>query len=246
MQGAISNIEAVGRWFKSNEAPFYTLAYYSTQSPTGQGMVIGRNTKEGDIETAWERLKTLVMDQTGYGRAQLNLIVYDKPTGANTPSGRTNIDILSNGQQSANLAPGIGSLPTGYVDEAKIQSMLDDREKVWRMERKIEDLEAQIDAPGDFFDKAMVFVDRIGSTPLGMALASKLLGSPLPPMPNQAINGMHGHDGAEIPDTDDVDSELDDLEAVAQAHGMTLKQFLSKTAQLAKAQPGTVQMLSNL
>ncbi len=243
MQGAISNIEAVGRWFKSNESPFYTLAYYSTQSPTGQGMVIGRNTKEGDIDTAWERLKTLIVDQTGYGRAQLNLIVYDKATGANTPSGRTNIDILSHGQQSNILTPGIGSLPAGYVDEAKIQSMLDEREKIWKLERENDDLRAQIDAPGDFWDKATIFLDRIGGTPLGMALATKLLGGPLP-LPPSAVNGVHNADNADLPDSDDVEHELDDLESLAQAHGMTLKEFLAKTANYARQQPGVVAMLA--
>ena len=95
MQGAISTLEAVERWFLSNESPYYTLSYYSTASPTGQGQVIGRNTKEGDVGNAWLRLRSLIMDQTGFGRAQLHVIVYDTPGSANTPKARTNIDILS-------------------------------------------------------------------------------------------------------------------------------------------------------
>jgi hypothetical protein len=41
-----------------------------------------------------------------------------------------------------------------------------------------------------------------------------------------------------------VEPELDDLENIATAHGMTLKQFLSKTANLARQQPGVVAMLA--
>lgn len=240
MQGAISNIEAVGRWFRANESPFYTLSYYSTQSATGQGQVIGRNIKDGDIDQAWDRLKTLIQDQTGYGRAQLHLLVYDKASGANTPSGRTNIDIVSNGSPQAQ-SPGIGSLPAGYVDEAKIQSMLDEREKVWKLERKVDDLEAQLAAPGDFWDKAIQGLEKIGNTTLGMAMASKILGAP-PPL--NGLNGTQTSDNAEIPDTDDFESELDDLEALATANGMTLKQFLAKTASLARQQPTVVAMLA--
>lgn len=241
MQGAISNIEAVGRWFKQNESPYFTLSYYSTQSPTGQGTVIARNTKEGDLDTAWERLKSLVVDQTGFGRAQLNLIVYDKPTTANTPNGRTNIDILS-APASNGSAPGIGSMPVGYVDEAKIQSILDDRERFWKLERENEDLKNALDAPGNFWDKAIEGIERIGSTPVGMAMISKFLGGQLPPMP-QAVNGTHTADNQQSPQDEDVDGELDDLEAIAAANGITLKEFLAKTVAMANSQPGMVSML---
>lgn len=242
MNGAISNIDALERFFRGANAPFFTLSYYNTQSPTGQGNVILRNVKEGNIDNSWAMLKGFVQDQTGFGRAQLHLITYETEKSANTPSGRTNIDMV--GSNTGNqVTPGIGSMPSGYVDEAKIQSMLDDREKVWKMERKIEDLEAQIDAPGDFWDKGMAFLDKVGSTPVGMMIAAKFLGAPMPPM--QAVNGVHNPDNADAPDGDDVERELDDLDALARSHGMTLKQFLSKTATLARSQPGVVQMLVN-
>lgn len=240
MQGAISNIDAVERWFKANEAPYYTISYYSTQSPTGQGQVIGRNTKEGDLETAWSRLKSLIQDQTGFGRAQLHLLVYETPGGANTPKARTNIDITAT-SQNLQSAAFIGSTPAGYVTEDAIEKALNAARERWDLEARIASLEAAPEA--DFTDKLLTAFERIGSTPLGAMLAAKILGAPIPAMPSP-VNGTGHQGGPEDQDGDEIGAELDDLETLAEAHGMTLKQFLSKTANLARQQPGVVAMLS--
>lgn len=244
MNGAISNIDALERFFRGVNAPFFTLSYYSTQSPTGQGNVILRNIRETNIDSAWALLRRFVEDQTGYGRAQMHLIVYESEKTANTPSGRTNIDIYgAAGSNNAGLAA-IGNLPSGLVDEAKVQALIREREELWQLQRENDDLRAQIESPGDFWDKAMAFVDKIGNTPIGMALASKILGQPIPTLNNHGLPGVHTADNADAPDSDDVDSELDELEGLATANGMTLKQFLAKTAHLARQQPGIVAMLS--
>ncbi len=245
MQGAISSIQAVERWFRSNEAPFYTISYYSTSSPTGQGMVISRNIKEADMDAAWNRLQSLILDQTGFGRAQLNLIVYDKPTGYNTPSGRTNIDITTAPQAGSN-GPSIGMLPAGYVDESKIQAILDERERLWTLKRENEELKSALENPGDFWAKGAEFFERIGSTPLGAVLIAKIMGTPLQQIP-QPVNGIQERANPGNPDSEveDVEDELEDLEKVAASHGLSLKEFLAKTVSMAQQQPGVVSMLIN-
>lgn len=243
MQGAISSLKGIRDWFYNQQAPFWTLSYYSSASPTGMGHVISRNTRFGDMEQSWEMLQQSIEAQTGSGRAQLNLIIYEKASGANTPTGRTNIDIISSQVPGMPQAAGIGTLPAlGYVDEARVNAIISEKEVLWELRRENEDLKAALDNPNGFADKAMAFIERIGETPLGMAIASKLLGGQMPPMiPPSPVNGTPTPPAG---DDEDVESELDSLEAIAQQHGMTLKQFLAKTATLATQQPGVVQMLS--
>lgn len=243
MQGAISNINDIRQWFFNLEAPFWTLSYYSTASATGMGHVISRNIKFAELDKSWEMLEQSIRAQTGAGRAQLNLIVYAKAEGSNTPAGRTNIDIVSNGVV-VGQQPGIGSLGGGqYLDESRINTILEERERLWELRRENEDLKAQLDNPNGFADKAMAFIERIGSTPMGMAIASKLLGGAMPPMAAApAVNGTppaaNDLDGGE-----DVESELDSLEEIARRNGVSLKTFLAKTAALAQQEPAVVQML---
>lgn len=240
MQGAISTLTGIRQWFYNLEAPFWTLAYYSTASPTGMGAVIGRNTKFSEIDKSWEMLQQTIESQTGAGRAQLNLIVYDKPTGGNTPSGRTNIDIVSTGLVGTGTQPGIGSLSGGYLDENRINAIISEKHELWELKRENDDLRAQLENPNTFTDKAMAFIERIGTTPLGIAIASKFLGAPMPQMVAPPVNGTPP---VNDDDDDDVENELDSLEAIARANGITLKEFLSKTANLAQQEPGVVQML---
>ncbi len=242
MQGAISTLNDIRQWFFNLEAPFWTLSYYSTASPTGMGAVIGRNIKFGELDKSWEMLEQSIRAQTGAGRAQLNLIVYEKPSGSNTPAGRTNIDIVSNGVV-VGQQPGIGSLGGGqYLDESRINAIIEERQQIWELKRENQDLREQIENPNGFADKAIALIERIGSTPMGMAIASKLLGTPMPPMEAApAVNGTPPP--ANGLDDEDVETELDSLEAIAAQNGITLKQLLAKTAALASQQPGVVQML---
>lgn len=243
MQGAISNIQALERWFRGVGAPFFTLSYYSTQSPTGQGSLILRNTKQTDLNLAWDLLASAVEDQTGFGRAQLHLISYDNEKGANNPHGRTNIDITSRALSPIQTA-GIGAMP-GVYGKDEIAEMIADAKERWEMEARIAALEAAPEP--DFAEKIVAAVERISSTTIGAALAQKLLGGTPMPIP-APVNGVHSPDNQPQQSPtgeDDIDNELDNLEAIAAHNGMTLKQFLAKTAALAQSQPGVVSMLAN-
>jgi len=243
MQGAISTIEAVERWFRMNEAPFFTLSYYSSSSATGQGQVVIRNQKDVDMDSAWNKLRSSIIDQTGFGRAQLNLIVYNKPEAYNTPAGRTNIDLVAN--QMPQMA-GIGALPavgSGFISESDFTRRLNEEREKWEMKNEIEALRDQVNNPANDW---MAGLERFAASPLGIALISKFTGAPANTLMAAApINGPAPTDDGELPDTDDVESELDDLDAIARANGLTLKALLSKTATLAKSQPGVVAMLAN-
>lgn len=243
MQGAISNIEALERWYKGVNAPLFTLSYYSTQSPTGQGSIILRNTKETDIERGWALLKETVIGQTGFGRAQLHVTVYATENGNNNPNGRTNIDIASNIVPSIpNGYPGIGALP-GLVPQSEIDKAVAAAQEKWELKARIQALEEQPD--DGFIEK----VERIMSLPSIQMIVSGFMSKHGMAVP--VVNGPYPSSApgpspitGTPPVDDDVEQELDNLEAIAAQHGMTLKEFLAKTAALAAAQPGVVQMLA--
>ncbi len=237
MQGAISTIDALERFFKGAGAPFFTLSYYSTQSPTGQGSVIIRSVKEGNIDNAWENLRKFVQDQTGFGRAQLHLITYEKENGANTPSARTNIDIGGNTAQAPGT-PGIGSLPVGYVTEDAIEKAIAAAKEKWDMEAKIQTLENQ---PEDSF---MEKVERIAAIPTVQAIVNAFLAKQgLPQIPAPAMKGVHSPDNETVPD--DQDNFDEDINATARILGVTDAQLAYKLRKLAEADPMMARQIFN-
>lgn len=162
----------------------------------------------------------------------------------NNATQETRVQIFENNLvPAAPQSPGIGSL-VGYVEESKIAEILRTHREKWEMERRMDELEAQLAAPKDWTDTLINGLERIGQTPVGAMLMAKYLGAPLPPVPSPAVTGTHTPDDADNPDSDDLDPELDTLEELAKANGLTLKQFLAKTAALAQSQPGVVAMLA--
>lgn len=237
MQGAIANIDALERWFKGVGAPLFTLSYYSTQSPTGQGVVIMRNSKETNLDHAWALLKNTVVDQTGFGRAQLHLFTYDSEKTANNPSGRTHIDLAT---PSAAIAPaytaGIGSLPG--LTESDFEKRLDSEREKWEMKARIQSLE---EATGDDF---MTKVEKIGQLPVVQMLIAGFMAKQGIPVPAMPINGpIQPEDPRESGDNEDIETELDVLAEIAHANGVSLRELLQKTGKLAQEQPSMVNIL---
>jgi len=95
---------------------------------------------------AGEMLETQVLAQSEYGRAQMHLIVYKKEKGANNPEARTNIDMLP--MQEQRQFAGIGAIGgVGFVEEAKVNALIDQAREKWELEKRLEDLEAQVNNP---------------------------------------------------------------------------------------------------
>lgn len=230
MQGGIRNIKSLEKWFRTIGAPYFTLSYAGGAA----NQVILRNTAVGDMDTAWEQLETQVLAQSEVGRATMHLIVYNKEKGANNPDGRTNIDMSPN--QAAVGVAGIGSLQTGYFDESKIAGMIEEakakeREK-WEMERRIDDLEAQINAPSDdWTEKLMAGIERIGATPFGQMIAMKFLGGPLPQMP---VGNVAGTPSAVDESGDTFDEDIQSTAAILGVDDATLAR---KMRQLVESNP---------
>jgi hypothetical protein len=236
MQGAIRNIATLKKWFFSNGVPFFTLTY------SGQtNQVIQRNTAIEELDEAWSLLETNVLAQAEYGRATMHLIVYNKTSGPNNPTARTNIDVLPMNPTPNYGMPGIGSIPSGFVDESKIEGMINEAREKWDMERRLEDLEAQIKNPNDdWTEKMMTGIERIGATPFGQALIMKFFGGALPSFQPQPINGAPG---PSQPGDIEEDSFESDIERTSELLGVDDVTLARKLRELVEANPQAAKQL---
>lgn len=227
MQGGIRNINSLKQWFTDVGLPFFTLSYYGGSS----NQVIMRNVAIEDMGEAWELLKRQVLAQSEGDRATMQLIVYKKGA-ANNYEAKTNIDIFRAGAESLPAMEGIGSLSAGYVDEAKIAGMIAEAREKWDMERRVEDLETQLNSPSDdWMDKGMAFIERIGATPFGQAFAAKFLGGNLPPYIPAAQ--VAGHPSANEPQ----DTFEEDIDKTAELLGVDDTVLARKLRQLVETNP---------
>lgn len=229
MNGAIRNISTLKTWFYDVGKPFFTLSY----SGTTNHMIL-RNTATENMDEAWTLLERQVNAQAEYGRATMQVIVY-KAGNANNPDGRTNIDMAPQSQGSQ--VAGIGSLPSGYLDENKVAGMISEAKEKWELERRLEDLEAQINNPGDWTEKLMAGIERIGATQLGQMLAMKLMGQPIPA-------GMVAGPppGTQAP-TDETDNFEEDIETTAAILGVSDAVLASKLRRLVETNPEMAKQL---
>jgi len=227
MQGAIRNIATLKKWFYANGVPFFTLTY------AGQAnQIVQRNTAIEDMDDAWSLLETNILGQAEAGRANMHVIVYNKASGANNPIARTNLDIWSNqANQTGNVA-GIGSLPVGgvgYIDESKVNGLIAEAKEKWELEKRLEDLEAQISNPNDWTDKLLTGLERIGATPFGQAIAAKFLGLQMPSPGTATIAGTPNSDTDTSGDT--FDEDISHTAALLGVDDITLAKKLRKLVQ---------------
>lgn len=231
-------MEGLRHWFFRANAPFFILGQYNSASPTGLGQTLSRNDLESNMDQAWELLKHDVLVQSTRGRAQLHVAVYEKSKGSNNPTARTNIEMspTDNLPQVAGIS-GIGMLTSENL-QAKIQAEIKREKEVWELRNEIAELKGQLNAPSNGFDKAMEAIERIGSTPLGMALIARLTGGKLPyvaaPVPAPG-------DNQEIPG--DADTFDRDLEIVTHVTGVDEVTLMAKLRAFAQNNPEMAKQL---
>lgn len=223
MQGAITEINRLRNWFYNNNQPFFLLRYYH---PGKAGDVIIRNESIPELDPAWEKLSTEVLSQAEAGRALLQVLVWGPGKTANNYAALTNLDMRIVPVAMA----GIGSLPGGYMDESKVQGLIQDAREKWELERRLEDLENQINNPGDWIEKSMHALERIGATPIGVALVSKLLGTPLP---TAQIAGTP----APADEQEGIDTFDEDIQKTAAILGVDDATLARKLRQVVESQP---------
>ena len=190
--------------------------------------------------------KVLGLDDS-YKALADNIRIMNNPTGSmfrifqtyrargNNPTQEARVQIYENNQISA-TSPGIGSLPAGYLSEDKIAGILAEEKKKWEMERRMEDLEAQIKAPRNWTENALETIERIGNTPLGMVILSKISGIP-PAEILKSISGLGGNEPDMAANPNQVGDFDSDIEITANILGVSEDQLAAKMRQFAQVNP---------
>lgn len=229
MQGAITNIESLEKWFKSNNLPYFSLKY------AGQGeKIIFRNEVWDDITEAWEHLRDQVQAQADGGRAMLELLVYNKGK-ANHPL-RTNLDIRPTAMTPV---AGIGSTPGVY---GGMESYISQRIELEMLRRDNEELQAQINNPINSWERIL---DRVAQSPqlagIAQVLIAGLFSKGQAPVMAQSIAGTPG--SAPGTDADDESDGYEHLEAAAEKLGTDPATLAKKVNELVNQNPDLAKSL---
>ncbi len=186
MLGAITNIDSLKRWFSDNGKPFFTLKYDGGSGSTDR--IILRNDSIEDMEKAWERLQSTVLDQADSGRARLALFTYEKGK-HNNPTAYTFLDVRpgGHGAQGSNLPAGISGLPAGI---GSVADYVDMKVKMAQLEWENDQLQQQLNAPANTFERTMETISGIpGMSDVFKILAAGLV-SKVNPQAMPVIQGI--------------------------------------------------------
>ena len=224
MQGAITNIDNLREWYFANATPFFGLRYFV---PGKAGETIMRNESEADMSAAWEKLSREVLSQAANGRALLQVYVYEKTP--NNYKALTNMDIRQGGLSSMPQVAGIGGLQPGFIGKDELETIKAELREKWDMERRIDDLQAAIEAPKDWTESFINGLEKMASNPLGIALISKLTGTTVTP---EMMRGTPATDDAEP-----SDSFEDDIQRTASILGVSDIEMAAKLRRMVEQNP---------
>lgn len=230
---AITNLDDLSKWWESDpERPYWTL--YRGVRPSKQD-VIARNDTIEDLAGAWEVLQQMLfINSTGGG--EFLILRSDKPKGN---YGHKVVVVLNMSPQSA---PGIGGMmsPTPFIGEqpaiqAVIEKEVEKAKHAWELERKVEDLEAAINAGNEGTGLERVFnriIDHPKIDTILEVLLVKLLGPK--PQTHVAVSGVptSEEEGFQY----DTDRVINALEGIRE-HFPDIHSFLDRLAAYVQANP---------
>lgn len=243
MIGAITNIDALKRWFDSNGKPYFTLRYEGANNER----IIMRNDAVEDMEKAWQLLEDQVAAQAEVGRARLVVLVYEK--GKNNNAVYTNVDIRPGFSPASGAAAGIGTLPAGM---GGIEGYIDNRIRIAKLEMENDQLKDALSSPANTFERITEVVSGIpGVADVLKILVAGLVGKVNPaampaiqavlngtPDATGAADGDAGHD-----DTDPQQQFADNINDVAATLGVDALTLSAKLRNLVKANPEAAKQL---
>lgn len=200
---AYNSVEAIERWFKSVNYPYFTLYNGDCTEKKEPSRRIFSNISDSSVASAWEKLEAQILELVSNGNTTLTIFVKNKPD-TNVSDGFTALlKMRNNGAGIAGINGALSASsvnPTGYVSKEELAKIIADEKEKWELRREIEDLRDAMEAPPP--SKIEQFIGRITeSVPsefwaMGFA---KILGIPL----TQPING--------VPRNEETQEETDDL-----------------------------------
>lgn len=250
----ITNFNDLREWFKfgfekgvksdqegrETSSPYWTL--YSV-GLGGADKVLAFNDRLTTVDESFTVLADTIRRMNNPAGSMFRIFQTYRARG-NNPTQEARVQIFENNQMSGGSMPGIGSLPAGYVDEAKIQSIISEQREKWELEKRLEDLEAQIKAPRNWTDNALETIERIGNTPFGMVILSKISGIP-PAEILKSISGI-GAGNTDVDESGMGEAGFDsDIERTTQILGVSEDQLAAKLRRFAEQNPAMARQLFN-
>jgi hypothetical protein len=239
----ITSFENLRAWFMANVREGETSPHWSLFG-TNYGVKDDRisfNTRLDDMDASFDFLASTIRMLNNPDGKVFRVQQYPKGK-ANNVTGQVSVQIFEGKSNSAAPVAGIGSLPdmSAYIGRNEVAALIAEHQEKWEMKQRIRELEDQLESPaGDWTDKLMQGLERIGATPFGAVIAARLMNLPpgaLPPMMSAPMNGTPTPDHAHAPDADADDFD-DNIDAAAEALGITPEAMAAKLRTLVTANP---------
>ena len=220
---AMTSIDALESWFRKIAKPQWNLyrGHNNTMSRAHSLYRQGEDTMS--IDESWELLRDMININCGNG-GQFTVYI---PAAATGNTGYSVFVSIGMEAHSRSRYPGaaVGGFPTeGAVSLGQVQDLIAKERKVWELERKVEDLEAQQEASLGMTDVVKNMLQNVDLTPILTSLvnfATSRFGGVQPPLPVR----LSGHPDDELP----AESATDAPPAQAPAYdGRRLKVTMDK------------------
>lgn len=245
----LSSYESIAAWFKNNArndkpAPYWSL--YSASIGEKERVVTFNDRVDNQEESLAWLIDTIRRGNNPPGQV-FRIVQTDTPRG-NNPVGNARVQIFDanpNGSSAPAGISGIGAVPIGYVPEDKVQDMIAQAREKWDLQARIQALEDQQNAAveNDPWEKIMAGVERIAQTPIGAALAARLLGVPVPPASAENMTGAQARQDDE-PGPDD-DEFYNNMGEAARRLNTTEYELARKMKALILANPDLARQIFN-
>lgn len=242
----LTSYESLSRWFLDSKgtepAPhwnLYAIDYGQTEK------LIGRYVKGDDLEASGRHLERMIRDLNNPDGSKFRVMVY-APGKHNNSNAQAYVQIYEKSAAPASVAPAISGLPAGV---GSIQEYVADKLETERLKWKIEQLESQINAPSNGFEKFMETLSIIpGIDGVFKAAVIGIIGKFNPaamPAIQAAMNGIPNGGGEH--DADEFDEPnavfLRNIQAASAALETDPVTLAKKLNQLIQSQPNLARQL---
>lgn len=235
---AMTSMESIRTWWEADpERPYFSL-YRGTRGTKPSDIII-RNDTLGELEPAWEMLEQMLTINSGEG-GEFTILRTDKPK---SNYGMKGVVVLSHATATPAIAgiPGMPFIGAGHNIQTYIAGEIEKEREKWDLAKKVEDLEAAINA-----GQQGSWLDRIGEKIIEgdtlNNLVNLIVAKLMPQAPKASHVAVSGAPGAATDDqfqydTERIASALERIRAhFPDVHGTLdrLADFIDRNPEMAK------------
>lgn len=237
---ALTSIEAVRTWWEADDERPYFVLFRGSRSPKPVDIIV-RNDSIENAADAWDYLEQMLTINSGEG-GDFTILRTDKPK---SNYGHRAVVVLNPSPQAAvsGLMPGMPFIGAGQNIQSYIAGEIEKEREKWDLAKKVEDLEAAINA-GQEGGPIERFLNRLLESPKIDGILDVVLSKVLTPaqahQPSHvAVSGAPGVPGDHFQyDTDRVAQALERIRAhFPDIHGTLerLADFIDRNPEMAKS-----------